>query len=69
MAAEALLVPESEVNYQSAEESTENEWSEEEEEDKEGKGETEEKEGGLDGKETSRRYNASGKNCTSLKIN
>lgn len=68
MAAEALLVPESEVNYQSAEESTENEWSEEEE-DKEGKGETEEKEGGLDGKETSGRYNASGKNGSSLKIN
>lgn len=31
MAAETLLVPESEVNYLSAEESTEDEWDEEEE--------------------------------------
>lgn len=72
MAAEALLVPESEVNYQSADESTENEWSEEEEEEeeeKEGKGETEEKEGGLEGKETSKRNNASGKNGSGLEKN
>lgn len=47
MAAETLLVPESEVNYLSAEESTEDEWDEEEEdeveEDEEVKGETKEK--------------------------
>ncbi|MCJ1345970.1 hypothetical protein MMC31_004180 [Peltigera leucophlebia] len=75
MAEEALLVPESEVNYQAAEESTEDEWSEEEEEeeeeedeeDKEGKGETE-KEEGLDGKKTSKENNASGKNGSGLEI-
>lgn len=71
MAAEALLVPEGEVNYQSADESTEDEWSEEEgeeeeEEDKEGKGETEEKEGGINGKETAKENNASGKNGSGL---
>lgn len=50
MAAEILLVPESEVNYLSAEESTEDEWDEDEEdeedeleEDEEVRGETEEK--------------------------
>lgn len=67
-ATEALLVPESEVNYQPAEESTEDEWSEEEDEegDKERKGGTEEKEGGLDGKQTSKENNTSGKNRSGL---
>lgn len=47
MAAETLLVPESELNYLSAEESTEDEWDadeeDEDEEEEENEGETEEK--------------------------
>lgn len=68
MAAETLLVPESEVNYLSAEESTKDEWGEEEEDesDEEVKGETEEKE--LSVKEITIENNPSSENVFCLEI-
>lgn len=70
MAAETLLVPESEVNYLSAEESTEDEWGEEEEDesDEEVKGETEEKEKELSVKEITIENNPSSENVFCLEI-
>lgn len=73
MAAETLLVPESEVNYLSAEESTEDEWDEEEEdeeveEDKEVKGETGEKKEELNVKEITIENNTSSEKVFCLEI-
>lgn len=70
MAAETLLVPESEVNYPSAEESTKDEWGEDEE-DEEGekvKGETEEKEEQLNVNEIMKENNTSSESVFCLEL-
>lgn len=70
MAVETLLVPESEVNYPSAEESTQDEWGEDEE-DEEGekvKGETEEKEEQLNVNEITKENNTSSESVFCLEL-